>query len=780
MHKIPIISLLKRISKIFGYVVIFGIIFVICALLLINKNLPDYEFLKKYSPPLTTKIYSIDGKLIDEIYKENRVFVKIQDIPKELIQAFIIAEDKNFFIHKGFDLIGILRALKNNILDKKSEKQGASTITQQVVKNFLLTSDKLLSRKIKEIMLAYKISKVFSKKEILELYLNQIYLGNGSYGVLTAAQNYFNKDLKELTLDEAALLAALPKSPSRLNPKKHYDKALERRNYILSRMYQESYISEEKFKNLKEKKIELKNFVNKNKIEAKYYAEKVKKEAIEILGEEFLYNSGLTIVTCLDSKIQENLQEALRTGIVNYDKKHYFRGALTKIDLDNWQEELKKIVNNTLIVKDAKIAVVLEINDEIAKLGLIDNHITNIYLNNSKWTKKDIKSLKEILEKGDVILVKKLNSQRSILYQVPEVDGALMIINHKSGKILASEGGYDFNKSQFDRASQSERQIGSLIKPFIYLTALENGILPNEIFYDEYTEIYQGENSEAWIPKNHDGKFLGPITLRKALEKSRNTVTVRITQTIGQKKIFQNLKKLGITNQEIKIDSLSLGAINSSLEKITTAYGVIGNNGKKLIPQYIEYIKEKDGNIIFKRDSAECINCSFSKIENNIKIPNILKKSSEELIDKASNYQILSILDGAVKRGTVSGFKSLKLKNLAGKTGTTNNGTDTWTIAITPELTIGCFVGFDNTKTLGERSFGSNTTLPIIHHLLVNLIQKNLIRTDLEFKIPKDINLVAIDYDTGKTIKDSTNSQSQKVIYEAFKIENFESSENFG
>ena len=775
-----------------------------------SKDLPDYSQLKAYHPPCVTRIYSSDGKLIEEYSKENRVFVPITSLPQSLIEAFIAAEDKNYYSHPGIDLMGIVRASINNIpkMMNNHRLEGASTITQQVVKNFLLTSQRSLDRKIKEAILSYRISQTLSKDEILELYLNQIYLGKGAYGVAAAASTYFNKSVEELTLNESAILAGLPKAPEgRFNPYRSYDHAFERKNYVIKRMYEDGYITEKEALTASKEPIVL---IRRNKLEtvdADYYAEQVREEVVNMFGSEYFYTAGLTIITCLDSKAQQAAEKALVNGIIDFDRKKGYRGPWRKIDLNaakeeekdsskkatnsakedkggnrpHWQKELENILIPAGLRSDV-LAIVLEVEDKSAAIGFKDGSRSSLSIDDMKWTKTALKSVKQILNPGDIIPVSKIainatlkkdstkdgksqdsSSYKYILSQIPQLNGGFILMEHATGKVLAMQGGYDFDASKFNRVTQAQRQIGSLVKTFVYLSGLENGIQPNDIFEDSPIEVSQGRGMPMWRPKNWDDKFLGRITFRKALEKSRNTVTVRIGLKIGLKKIAETVRRFGINDNPMNVNSILLGAIESTLEKVTTAFAIIANSGKKITPHYIELIQDRKGNIIYRRDARDGIECKDYSHDHkgNIMPPEIAAEEGEAITDAATSYQMVSMLHGVTLRGTATSLASLG-KIIAGKTGTTNDAKDTWFVGFTPQIITGIFIGYDQPRSLGKKAYGANVPLPIFKNFF-NDVYKDA--PNLDFIVPSSIKLMQVDYDTG-----SLSIGGKGTIMEAFKV----------
>ncbi len=730
-----------------------------------SRDLPDYTQLKQYHPPSITRMYSADGKLIEEYAKEHRIFVPISAIPKSLVEAFVAAEDKNFYHHSGIDVFSIIRAAVTNVshIINKRRVEGGSTITQQVVKNFLLTSERSLERKIKEAILSYMVSQVFTKDEILELYLNQIYLGKGAYGVASAALNYFNKSVEELTLNESAVLASLPKAPSKFNPERNYKRAFIRKNYVLGRMYDDGYITEGQARKAVDLPITLAKFDKVQTLDADYYAEKVRDEVVGMFGEEYFYTAGLTILTCIDSKMQKAAANALRFGIRKYDMKRGYRGSLKNIDLVNWQDDLRNMYIPAGI-REYKLAVVLSLQKQQAKIGLRTGKTVNIFLKDMKWAATNLKSIGKILKVGDVIVVERKGKNYQ-LQQIPEVNGGIMIVETGTGRVLAAEGGYDFSVSKFDRTTQAKRQPGSLIKPFVYLSALENRARPNDIFEDAPIEIEQGPGLPLWKPKNYERNFLGPMTLRKGLEKSRNTVTVRVGQFAGTPKVAEIIRRFGVNDNPLAVHSIVLGAIETTLARMTLAYSIIANGGRKVDPHYIELIKDRKGNVIYKRDYTECPECRVYKLDEEGKImpPKIKATKGQIITDDASNYQITSLMMGGIQRGTGQGAKHIK-QIIAGKTGTTNKAKDAWFMGFTPKVVVGTYIGYDNPKSLGNRASGASIALPVFVNFMQNGYKD---MPSVDFIVPDSIMLASVDYDTGKS------STEKGAIIEAFKVNNF-------
>ncbi|HJD55232.1 MAG TPA: penicillin-binding protein 1A [Rickettsia endosymbiont of Pyrocoelia pectoralis] len=747
--------------KIFAVLALIGCGIVAYIIYYYSRELPDYSQLASYYPPSVTRIYSRDGKLVEEYAFERRVFVPINSVPNSLKESFIAAEDKNFYSHQGLDLFGIVRAALLNISNVLHHRrvEGASTITQQVVKNFLLTNEVSLQRKIKEAILSYMISQVFTKDQILELYLNQTFFGRGAYGVAMAAQNYFNKSVEELNIAESAFIAALPKAPSDLNPDRNYDRVKARRDYVIMRMLEDGYITQDAAKEAINTPITLRKRDQSETVTADYYAKQVREEVIKMLGskEEF-YTGGLTIITSLDAKMQKAAEESLRKGLREFDRKRGFRKPIATISIDNWQEELKKLPK-PLSLLEYKLAVVLDVTDKQAEIGLESGVKSKIPISEMKWAKSELKSVKNLFKKGDVVVVEPIKDDRYSLRQIPEVNGAIMVMNPNTGQVLASVGGYDFSNSKFDRVTQALRQPGSLSKTFAYFAALENGIKPNQIFNDAPIEISQGPGMPSWRPKNYEGKFLGPITMRTGLEKSRNLVTVRVATTVGLTKIVDIIKRFGINDNPQKVYSMVLGSIETTLERITNAYGIIANGGKKIKPHFVELIKDRNGKVIYRRDDRECTSCNVSDSDLETSILEIPAENAYMVTDAASDYQITSFLTGVIDRGTAYSAKKLG-KIIGGKTGTSNDSKDTWFVGFTPKIVVGSYVGYDAPRTLGRRATGSSVVLPIFIDFMSNAYKDE---PSLPFKVPDSIKLIAVDRATGKITPSGTVMESFKV-----------------
>ena len=722
-----------------------------------SNNLPDYKYLKNYKPSVSSKVYSGEGELVNDFSTEKRIFIPYEAIPAKLINSFLSAEDKNFFYHPGVDAKGVLRAVINNISNAMLSKrlEGASTITQQVAKNFLLTNEVSFNRKIKEVILAFRIERALSKERILELYLNQIYLGQGSYGIASASLEYFDKPISELNYEEAALLAALPKAPSRYNPYKNIKLAKFRRDLVLNNLLQNNYINKKQYKEFVKNRIMLKK---RKKIfieDTSYYVEDIRKDVIDKLGFDKVYKQGLNINTPININLQKIATKSLREGLINYDKRKGWRGpVLKKRKLYNWTNGLEKIRleksinwNLAIIKKINKFSVEIETEKKIKGI---------IKYENISWTKKEFIELFNI---GDIIYAENIKHNIFALRQLPNVNGGIVVMDPFTGRVLALSGGFSFKKSEFNRATQALRQPGSAFKPFIYALALENGYAPSTLILDAPLVLQQGSDLKMWKPENYGKKFYGPSTLRMGLEKSRNLMTVRIAQDLGINKIVNFSKQLGIYENPSELLSISLGSAETTLLKLTSAYCSFVNGGKLVKPIMIDRIQDSEGNTIFNTEKRECINCrelSFLSAD----YPEI-KDNFTQIFSAETAYQMTSILEGVIQNGTGKRLKDLNL-DLGGKTGTTNGNTDAWFIGFTSKLVVGAYVGSDNPKPLGKYETGAKIALPIFKSFIKNAVKKEEARP---FKVADNILMMVIDPITGK----KAETQSEKTIIEAYK-----------
>jgi len=726
-----------------------------------SNKIPDYKFLKNYKPPVSSKMYSGNGEVVADFSKEKRVFVPYAAIPKNVINSFLAAEDKNFFSHPGIDAKGVIRAIIKNTQNIMSSKrlEGASTITQQVAKNFLLTNEVSLNRKIKEAILAFRIERALSKERILELYLNQIYLGSGAYGVAAASLEYFDKSIKELNYNEAALLAALPKAPSKYNPYRNIELAKYRRDLVLKNIYDNNFLDQEKYIDFKSKPIELKKNKKIFSEDAQYYIEDVRKSIIDQLSYEKVYNQGYNINTPINLDLQKIATISLRNGLISYDRRKGWRGPITNINYTtDWFKKINKknLLENSI---EWKIAIVKKVNQFSANIETENKDEGIIKYKDISWTKKEFL---ELLKKGDVIYVKQVKNNFYSLQQLPKINGGIVVMDPFTGRVFALSGGFSFNNSEFNRSSQALRQPGSAFKPFVYALALENRYTPSSLILDAPLVLSQGEDLKKWKPENYGKKFYGLSTLRTGLEKSRNLMTVRISRSLGIDKVTSFSKKMKIYENPEELLSISLGSTETTLLKLTSAYCSFVNGGKLVEPIIIDRIQDGEGNTIINNENRKCINCdqiSFTGKE----FP-IIKDNYPQVLSSETAYQVTSFLQGVVERGTGKKLKKLGL-NIAGKTGTTNENADAWFIGFTSNLVIGVYVGMDNPKPLGKFETGSKAALPIFEEFVKKAVKKSDSRP---FKVPQNITLMVIDPNTGEKAKFT----SKNTIIESYKSKN--------
>jgi penicillin-binding protein 1A len=744
-----------------------------------SKDLPDYSQLQDYEPAVMTRVHASDGSLLAEYAHERRLYIPIQAVPKLVTNAFVAAEDKNFYEHNGIDFQGIMRAGLLFVQNYGSGRrpQGASTITQQVAKNFLLNNELRFSRKIREALLAMKIERTFSKQKILELYLNEIYLGVGAYGVAAASLLYFDKSVHELTIPEAAYLAALPKGPNNYNPYRHHDEAVARRNYVIERMAEDHYITAQEAEQAKKEPLKVTMRPTGARIfAAEYFAEEVRRYIADNYTETKLYEGGLSVRTTLDPKLQLVARKALIDGLVRFDENLGYHGAVTKIDLaGEWGAKLAE-VRALADVAPWRLAVVLETGDQAARVGLQpgrdpaglvlkDRETGTVPLEAVKWAKsgtvKTVTKVSQVLVPGDVVYVEPLTGKDGQwrLRQVPEISGAIMAMEPYTGRVLAMVGGFSYDQSQFNRATQALRQPGSSFKPIVYSAALDNGYTPSSIVLDAPLEIDTG--SGIWRPENYEQNFYGPSTLRFGIEHSRNVMTVRLAQDIGMPLIGEYAKRLGVYDNLPPYLSYALGAGETTLMRMVGAYAMIDNGGRKIQPTLIDRIQDRYGHTIYKHDQRECRGCDAPKWTNQNE-PSLIDRR-ERVLDPMTAYQITSIMEGVPIRGTAaaSGIKELG-KHIAGKTGTTNDEKDVWFIGFSPDLVVGVFMGYDKPRHIADRATGGALAAPIFRDFMkVALADK----PSVPFQAPVGIKLVRVNVKTGMR----ASPGDSQVILEAFK-----------
>ncbi len=754
-------KLIKKLLIVLSLFSLLGFILIFSILWTYSNKLPDYKFLKNYKPPVSSKVYSGNGVLISDFSAEKRIFVPYNAIPKKIINSFLSSEDKNFFKHPGVDAKGVLRAIKNNIFNliRSNRLEGASTITQQVAKNFLLSNEVSLDRKIKEAILAFRIERALSKERILELYLNQIYLGEGSYGIASASLRYFDKPIRELNYSESALLAALPKAPSKYNPYKNKELAKYRRNLVIKNLYENNYISREKYDDLINSEIILKKRKRIFLEDTRYFVEDIRKKVIQDYGYDKVHKQGFNIKSPINLELQNLASESLRKGLIEYDKRKGWRGPLDNRKNKDWNKNLEKFNLEKTIGWEIAIVKRIDKFETVIQTSNKENGI--ISYEDINWTRKNFEQIFKI---NDLIYVEKITDGIFSLRQLPNVNGGIVVMDPYSGRVLAMSGGFSFKKSEFNRVSQAKRQPGSAFKPFIYALALENNYTPSSLILDAPIVLNQGEDLKMWKPENYGKKFYGLSTLRTGVEKSRNLMTVRISQDLGIDKIINFSKKLNIYENPDELLSVSLGSAETTLLNITSAYSSFVNGGKLVTPIIIDRIQDSEGNTIFNNEKRFCENCDKISFEGN-NVPTI-KSNFKQIFSPQTAYQMTSILEGVIQRGTGKKLRDLNLQ-LAGKTGTTNNNTDTWFIGFTSNLVIGVYVGHDTPKRLGKYETGSKTALPVFKEFIKNVVNNYEARP---FKIAKGIKMMVIDAETGK----KADFGSKKTIIESYKKDKIE------
>jgi len=756
-----------------------------------SQDLPDYSQLQDYEPPVMTRVHAADGSLLAEYSKERRLYLPIQAVPKLVINAFLAAEDKNFYEHGGVDYSGMARAalLYAQNFGSGRRPQGASTITQQVAKNFFFSNEVSFSRKIKEALLAMRLERAYSKDKILELYLNEIYLGFGAYGIAAASLVYFDKSVNELTVAEASFLAALPKAPGTLNPVRNHDRAVERRNYVIDRLLENGWIKPADADVARKDPLTVTSHANgAHTFAGEYFAEEVRRDLLERYGEKKLYEGGLSVRTTLDPKLQVMARKTMAAGLVNYDEAQGWRGPINKLDISgDWGIKLAD-VKSLNDIAPWRMAVVLETSDQSARIGFQPGHEIGgtiskarqtgiITLEGVRWARpasgptrgKTPTSVSQILSPGDIIyadpLIGKDGAQVEGQYrlrQLPEISGAMVVMDPHTGRVLAMVGGFSFDQSQFNRATQAYRQPGSTIKPIVYASAIDNGWTPSSVEVDGPIEIDQGQGGGVWRPENFSvGKYQGPTTLRNALRLSLNTVTVRLAQDIGMPLIGEYAKRFGVYDELPNYLSYALGAGETTVMRMVTAYSMIDNGGGRVKPTLIDRIQDRWGHTIFKHDTRECRGCDAPEGWKNQPEPQLIDHR-EQVIDVLTAYQMTSMMEGVVQGGTAIALRDVG-KPLAGKTGTSNEAKDLWFMGFSPDLVVGLYVGYDKPRSLGRNAQAGHTAAPIARDFLKLALAD---KPAIPFKIPAGIKLIRVDAKTGLR---AGPGDTGKTILEAFK-----------
>ncbi|MBH0239224.1 penicillin-binding protein 1A [Methylobrevis albus] len=751
-----------------------------------SAELPDVTSLRNYEPPVMTRVHASDGQLVAEYAREKRLFLPIQLIPERLKEAFLSAEDKDFYSHPGVDLMSIGSAMVRNVDNVMNNRRlvGASTITQQVAKNFLLTNERSVDRKVKEMLLSLRMEQALSKDQILELYLNEIYLGLGAYGVAAASLVYFDKSAPELTLAEAAYLAALPKAPTNYNPYRYYDKAIERRNWVVDQMVSNGYATPDEAAAAKAEPIKItQRQLNAQVFASEYFVEEVRRELIRRWGEKGLYEGGLSVRTTLDPGLQVSARKVLHEALIKFDTARGWRGPVTTIETaGDWGIPLGEVPALT-DVPEWQLAVVLSTDGETAEIGLQPKKtptgavveerergtIRVADMTWARWATGDRRGRKvsvtsDVLSVGDVVNVERIEQDvdgRGVyrLRQMPEISGAMVAMDPVTGRVKALVGGFSFAHSEFNRATQAWRQPGSSFKPFVYAAALDNGYTPSSVALDAPFEVSQGPGLDVWRPQNYGGNFLGPATLRTGIERSRNVMTVRLAQDMGMPLVAEYARRFGIYDNMLPVLSMSLGAGETTVLKMTNAYSIIANGGRRVQPTLIDRVQDRFGKTIYRHDERICENCNADEWRGQDE-PEVVDER-EQVLDPMTAYQITSMMEGVVQRGTATVVKSLG-RPVAGKTGTTNEEKDAWFVGFTPDLTVGVFMGYDQPRPMGKGSTGGQMAAPIFRDFVEIALAGE---PPVEFRVPDGLTLIPIDRRTGLR----AGGSGEGVILEAFK-----------
>ena len=747
-----------------------------------GKDLPDYHQLAKYEPPVATRIHAGNGALIAEHATEKRVFMPVEAMPPRLIQAFLSAEDKAFYSHFGVDPRALFRAVVTNAMNYGTGRRpiGASTITQQVTKNFLLTNEVSIDRKIKEAILSFRMERAFTKDQILALYLNEIYLGMGSYGVAAAALNYFDKSLDQLTLEEMAYLAALPKAPANYHPIRKTRAATIRRDWVLGEMQQNGFITGDEARRARAMPLQIARQSGFDSAEAPYFAEEVRREVVSRFGEDMLYAGGLSVRTTLDPELQHAARMALQRGLEALDRRQGWRGALASHTGDGDLDDILAKHEATML-EDHHAAYVTEVTKDQAQI-YVNGGRGRIPFQLAFWAypprgedgvrPQPLNDLRDALAIGDIIMVQPPEGTPDLirdgfepqpgdyaLSQRPSVEGAIVALDPHTGRLLAMSGGYNYRDSEFNRAVQALRQPGSAFKPFVYLAALDQGYNPTTRILDAPRVVDQGPGKPKWKPANYTRRFYGPSIMRVGIEKSRNLMTARLAMNLGMDEIGDYARRFGLNENLPPLLSMSLGAGETTLLRLTAAYGMLVNGGKKITPSLIDRVQDRNGKTIYRHDGRSCDACQ-SGAGMGEEIPD-LGDTREQLTSPASAFQMVSMLEGVIKRGTGRRISKLNL-TVAGKTGTTNDNTNGWFIGFTPDLAVGVFVGYDTPRQLGKRETGSTVAVPIFGDFIA---AAQAGRPVIPFRRPGGVTIIPVNAETGERVMPG----DEKAIYEVFK-----------
>ena len=748
-----------------------------------SRDLPSHETLAQYTPPTISRIYSAEGRIIDEFAQERRLFTPAEDIPDLVKQAFISAEDKNFYIHQGFDARSIAAAVYEAVQSRGQDIRGASTITQQVMKNFLLGGERQAERKIKEIILATRLEETLSKERILELYLNEIFLGQNSYGVTAAAQTYFNKSLEELAPHEAAFLASMPKAPSDYHPVHRKERLLQRRNYVLGQMRDNGYLTPEQFQF--ERAQPLRSVQNgdfesfrSQRPPRDYFTDEIRRQLSQSFGEDEFFSGGMTVRATIDPEMQRVAAHALQKQLETYDRGlGRWRGTGETLpeevldDEERWRAALAQVQVSRDVDLDGpwRPAVVLEIGDQRMRLGIEGVQETEaepfvVPRNDIQWMRG---SFVDNFNRGDVVHVRRMTSGdngtgdfiRWTLRQVPEVQGAFMAMDVNSGRVLAIQGGFSYQHSVFNRATQAQRQPGSSFKPFVYAAALDSGYSPATIVVDAPIEINTPQG--LWRPRNASNQFYGPTPLRTGIEQSRNLMTIRLAQEVGMDVVAGYAERFGVYDRMGQVLAASLGSEETTLFKMVAAYAMFANGGERVEPTLVDRIQDRFGNTVYRHDSRDCVDCDTALLPAG-QAPRI-ETNRQRVMNAVTAYQLTSMMTGVVDRGTARRTINLPVP-VAGKTGTTNEAKDVWFVGYTSNIVAGCYIGYDTPRPMGRGASGGGFCGPVFQSFMSEATRKY---GGGRFTIPRECVFMKIDRFTGARLSD--DATGDHVVAECFR-----------
>ena len=781
-------TVLSFIGWIFSWVTI-GVVLVAlivgAILFMYGKDLPDHKYLVSYEPKTISKVYSIEGKVMDEFAQERRLYTPVDEIPAVVRNAFISAEDKGFYQHKGYDPIGIVKA----VIDKArgGRLRGASTISQQVAKIMLLNGDRKYERKIKELILSTRIETTLGKDRILEIYLNEIFLGQNSYGVTAASEVYFGKSLENVTIEEAAYLAALPKAPSDYHPVKERKRATTRRDYVLGQMARNNFISQDQLKIALEtplKTVQSGDYVSlrESRPPRDYFTDEIRRQLSGSFGEDEFFGGGLAIRATMDPALQKEAALALRTGLEKYDRNlRVYRGPTATLDpaLLESKEAWRDALSNVKIPRDIDdwhAAIVLEVGAKQVRIGIEGvkdgedgnflpmSELTWRSRNKQSATLKKSKKPSDLLSVGDVIHVMAIEKdgifQNWSLRQIPELQGGFMAMDTNTGRVLAMQGGFSYQYSVFNRATQATRQPGSSFKPFVYASALDSGYSPVTIIIDAPIELETPQG--LWRPKNSSNTFYGPAPMRLGIERSRNLMTIRLAQEIGMDVVAKYAERFGIYDDMDEFLANSLGAQESTLFKMVAGYAMFANGGERVEPTLVDRVQNSRGETVYRHDRRSCVGCTAGNLARGLS-PEI-QNNRERIMDDVTAYRLTSMMRGVVERGTASRTVRLGVP-VAGKTGTTNDSKDVWFIGFTSNIVAGCYMGFDNPRSMGRGAFGGTMCGPVFESFMKKAIETY---GASEFKVPANTVFRKYDRYTGTRLAD--DATGEYVVAELFRV----------